>query len=105
MLRAAAVLAVVKLADAHGSMSQPRSRQQHGLNIDGSNCASPQRFAPAQRAALRDGRAAMGFAIAMLLALVWLIISRPVRRRQHEIRQLGRVHRRLHGRGLRVVQR
>ena len=39
MIRAAAVLAAVKLADAHGSMSQPRSRQQHGLNIDGSNCA------------------------------------------------------------------
>ena len=49
MLRAAVVLAVVKLADAHGSMSQPRSRQQHGLNIDGSNCAPPQRFAPALR--------------------------------------------------------
>ena len=51
MLRAGVVLAVVKLADAHGSMSQPRSRQQHGLNIDGSNCAPPQRFAP--RPALR----------------------------------------------------
>ena len=43
MMRALALFGAVELAAAHGSMSQPRSRNQHGLKIDGSDC-DPAKF-------------------------------------------------------------